>query len=249
MAGPREVPNGDGNISVAKGPQLHWFLLKPEKETTVYQHGKQMQESYQHIILFTCPQSKWKFTRLEVCSFRYAQLFVLIFGSLQTKWVAQVIPPRVTAHTWLFQLQSTNIAASNTTLIFTVSPIKAMPVSTGTNWEKHSSLSRRVNTAETRKHTWRFDASFSIVHYENTVCAGILLKYHNFYVTRQWKIAYFMLAAFLDTFQNICFCLDWVAHVQLEMYCMGYFLSRKEKPSWVGSQAFFLHLERGFLYL
>lgn len=118
MAGPREVPNGDGNISVAKGPQLHWFLLKPEKETTVYQHGKQMQESYQHIILFTCPQSKWKFTRLEVCSFRYAQLFVLIFGSLQTKWVAQVIPPRVTAHTWLFQLQSTNIAASNTTLIF-----------------------------------------------------------------------------------------------------------------------------------
>lgn len=185
MAGPREVPNGDGNISVAKGPQLHWFLLKPEKETTVYQHGKQMQESYQHIILFTCPQSKWKFTRLEVCSFRYAQLFVLIFGSLQTKWVAQVIPPRATARTWLFQLQSTNIAASNTTLIFTVSPIKAMPVSTRTNWEKHSSLSRRVNTAETRKHTWRFDASFSIVHYENTVCAGILLKYHNFYVTRQ----------------------------------------------------------------
>lgn len=42
MAGPREVPNGGENISVAKDPQLHWFLLKPEKQTTVDQQRRQM---------------------------------------------------------------------------------------------------------------------------------------------------------------------------------------------------------------
>lgn len=57
MAGPREVPNGDGNISVAKGPQLHRFLLKPEKETTVDQQRRQIKASYQHIFLFACLQT------------------------------------------------------------------------------------------------------------------------------------------------------------------------------------------------
>lgn len=41
MAGPREVPNDGENISVAKDPQLHWFLLKPEKQTTVDQQSRQ----------------------------------------------------------------------------------------------------------------------------------------------------------------------------------------------------------------
>ena len=99
MAGPREVPNGDGNISLAKGPQLHWFLLKPEKETTVDQQRRQMRASYQHTFLFARLQTtltaillKWDFTVLGVCSFRGAQDLdlILVFRRLETKWAAPV---------------------------------------------------------------------------------------------------------------------------------------------------------------
>lgn len=66
-AGPREVPNDDGNISAAKGLQLHWFLLKPEKESTVHQK-RQLPASYQHNFIFTGLQTTERhFTSVLLC--------------------------------------------------------------------------------------------------------------------------------------------------------------------------------------
>lgn len=113
-AGPTEVPNGDGNISVVKGPQLHWFLLKPDKETTVDQQRRQMQvictSSFMHTIAdYSDSHFTWDFTVIEASTFRSAQDFFFNF-SVQKFWdhinSASHLTESTYASTWLLQFQN-----------------------------------------------------------------------------------------------------------------------------------------------
>lgn len=165
-AGPREVPNGDGNISLAKGPQLHWFLLKPDKETTEDQQRRQMQvistSSFMHAFRLL-----WQpfYLRLYCARSWYLQKCIgfFFYFSIPKYWDHVNSTGHLTetayASTWLSQFQNRIIISSKP---HDYSQTEKQRIMFFPSWRQWS-WSRK-------KCTWRFGSSLCIIQFENNLC-------------------------------------------------------------------------------